>query len=275
MTYFIGIIVTAIIVWWIVLQLQHQRRKKLFQKSLPPEWIQILKHNMPLYALLPQDLKQTLHGCINLFLYEKEFIGCNGLEITDQMRLTIAGNASILLLKRDNHRYKGFTSILVYPETYIANEIKYDGLVEIHQQSARAGESWHRGPVVLSWSDIMHDRLKEHKGHNVILHEFAHKLDEENTIMDGLPVLRNRADYTEWAKVLNKEFHELQERVNNGTNTVLDSYATVSPPEFFAVATESFFEKPVEMKTKLPELYEQLKRFYDLDPAIWHNNAQA
>ena len=271
MTYFTVIVITAIIVWWIVLRIQRHQRDKLFQKPLPPEWIQILKDNMPLYALLPQDLKQTLHGCINLFLDEKEFFGCAGLEITDQMRLTIAGNASILLLKRDNHRYTGFTSILVYPETYVADEVKYDGLVEIHGQSARAGESWHRGPVVLSWSDIMEDRLEEHKGHNVILHEFAHKLDEENTIMDGLPVLRNSADYKEWAEVLTKEYAALRRRVRRGKNTVMDGYGTVSPAEFFAVATETFFEKPKEMKNKLPELYERLRRFYDLNPVEWHN----
>lgn len=271
MMHFIGIAtaIIAIVIWLIVLQLQGTRREQLIQKPLPPEWIRILQDNMPLYSLIPADLKPTLHGCINLFLDEKEFFGCNGLEVTNQMRLTIAGNASVLLLKRENHRYKGFTTILVYPDTYVANEVKYDGMVVTHQQTARAGESWHRGPVVLSWSDIMNDMQEEYKGHNVILHEFAHKLDEENTIMDGLPVLRNDADYKEWAEVLTKEYGELKKRVSNGTNTVLDSYAITSPPEFFAVATETFFEKAGEMKNKLPELYEQLKKFYGLDPANW------
>ena len=270
MTFFFVLVVTAILVWLIVWQLKRVRRDKLFLKPLPPDWVRILKSNVPLYSLLPQDLRQKLHGCINLFLDEKEFFGCAGLQITDQIRLTIAGNASILLLKRKDPRFTGFTSILVYPETYVAEEIKYDGMVEIHGQSARAGESWHRGPVVLSWSDIMHDKLEEHHGHNVILHEFAHKLDEENEIMDGLPILRNSADYKEWAEVLRREYDALQKRIDKGKDTVLDGYATVSPPEFFAVATESFFEKPEQMKNKLPELYEQLKRFYNLDPATWH-----
>ena len=271
MMHFIGIAIAAIaiIIWLVLLQLQSDRREQLLQKPLPDEWIRILQDNVPLYSLLPGDLKATLHGCIHLFLHEKEFFGCNGLEITNQIRLTIAGNASILLLKRDNHRFKGFTTILVYPDTYVADEVKHDGMVVTHQQTARSGESWHRGPVVLSWSDIMNDRLQEHKGHNVILHEFAHKLDEENTIMDGLPVLRNDADYKEWAQVLTKEYAELKKRVSKGTNTVLDEYAITSPPEFFAVATESFFEKPQAMQNKLPELYVQLKKFYGLDPASW------
>ena len=269
MATFLGICITAIVAWFVILQSRRYQREKLFQKPLPPGWIRILEKHVPLYALLPGDLRQTLHGCINLFLGEKEFIGCAGMEITDEVRLTIAGNACILLLKQDNPRYTGFTSILVYPETYVANEIRYDGLVEVHQQTARAGESWHRGPVVLAWENILQDRLAHQKGHNVILHEFAHKLDEENNIMDGLPILRSSEDYKEWSEVLRKEFRELQERVHEGSNTVLDGYGTVSPPEFFAVATESFFEKPVQMKTRLPELYEQLRKYFGLDPASW------
>lgn len=272
MAYIIGLIIAVISAWLAITQFRRHQREKLFRKPLPTELINILETNVPLYKVLPPELRQELHGCINLFLDEKEFIGCAGMQITDEVRLTIAGNASILLLKRDPPRYTGFTSILVYPETYVADETEYDGLVEVRQQSARAGESWHRGPVVLAWENIMHDRLEHNRGHNVILHEFAHKLDEENEIMDGLPILRNSRDYKEWAEVLRKEYDELQHRVHTGSNTVLDDYATVSPPEFFAVATETFFGKPVQMKTRLPELYEQLRKFYDLDPATWHFN---
>lgn len=272
MTLFIGLVITAIVAWLIVLQYRRYRREKLFRQPLPAEWIRILERDVPLYRLLPVDLRPVLHGCINLFLDEKEFIGCAGMQITDEVRLIIAANASILILKQDDPRYTGFTSILVYPETYVANEIEYDGLVEIHQQSTRAGESWHRGPVVLSWENIMHDRQAGNGGHNVILHEFAHKLDEENETMDGLPILRHGDDYREWAEVLRKEFNELKESVHKGRDTVLDDYASVSPPEFFAVATETFFEKPVQMKTRLPELYEQLRKFYHLDPADWNKS---
>jgi Mlc titration factor MtfA (ptsG expression regulator) len=270
LTIFIIIIITAVTAWCLFQWSQRRRRGKLFRKPLPPDWLRILERNVPLYARLPVDLRPVLHGCIQLFLDEKEFFGCAGLAVTDEMRLTIAGNASLLLLKRDDPRFTGFTSILVYPETYVAREIQYDGPVEVHGQSARAGESWHRGPVILSWGDILRGIREDHDGHNVVLHEFAHKLDEENEIMDGLPILRHSADYREWTEVLRKEYDALQKRLDNGGNPVLDSYATVSPAEFFAVATESFFEKPGPMKEKLPELYEQFKRFYDLDPAIWY-----
>lgn len=270
MSFFIGSAFAAILVWLVILQLRRFRRKKLFVKPLPSDWLQVLERNVPLYLLLPQILREDLHGRINIFLDEKEFIGCAGLEITDEIRLTIAGNASILVLKRDNHFFPGFTSILVYPDTYVAKEIKYDGLIEVHGDSVRAGESWHRGPVVLSWADVMRDTLDQSDGHNVVLHEFAHKLDEENKIMDGLPVLRDITHYAEWANVLTREYDSLQNRVDHGTNTVLDGYGATSPPEFFAVATETFFEKPLQMKDKLPELYEQLKIFYNLDPAAWY-----
>ena len=230
-----------------------------------------MQKNVSIYALLPVDLRQELHGRINIFLDEKEFYGCGGLAITDEICITIAGNACLLLLRRDKNCFPGFTTILVYPDTYVAKEVKYDGLIRIHDDSIRAGESWHRGPVVLSWADVLRGTLNHSEGHNVVLHEFAHKLDEENTGMDGLPVLRNSADYQEWAEVLSKEYESLLIRVDKGTNSVIDGYGAVSPAEFFAVATESFFEKPLQMKNRLPDLYQQLQKFYGMDPAHWRS----
>jgi Mlc titration factor MtfA (ptsG expression regulator) len=267
-----GSIFAAFLIWLIWLHLQRTRRNKLFLKSLPADWIQILEENVSIYSLLPQDLRQELHGRINIFLDEKEFIGCAGLQISDEIRITIAGNACILLLKRDKHCFPWFTTILVHPDTYVAKEVKYDGMVEVSEDSVRSGESWHRGPVVLSWVDVKRGSLNGNDGHNVVLHEFAHKLDEENEIMNGLPVLRDSSHYADWAKVLTKEYDSLLIRVENRENSVIDAYGAVSPVEFLAVATESFFEKPLQMKRKLPELYEQFNRFYDLDPAKWHDN---
>ena len=266
---FFGSIFAAFLAWLIWSRLQRARRNKLFIKPLPPEWIQLLETNVALVALLPEDLRKELHGRINIFLDEKEFIGCAGLEISDEIRITIAGNACLLLLKRDKRCFPGFTSILVYPDTYVSKQVQYDGMVAVNKDSVRAGESWHRGPIVLSWTDVMRGSLNHSEGHNVVLHEFAHKLDEANEIMDGLPVLRDSSDYAEWAEVLSKEYESLLIRVEKRSNTVIDEYGAVSPPEFFAVATESFFEKPTQMKKKLPDLYRQLKRFYNMDPASW------
>jgi len=266
---FFGLIFIIILVWVIRLRLQHARRNKLFKKPLRPEWNQTLESNVALYNLLPESLRKELHGRINIFLDEKEFIGCAGLQISDEIRITIAGNACLLLLKRDKHCFPGFTSILVYPDTYVSREVHYDGLVAVSKDNIRAGESWRRGPIVLSWADVMRGTQNHSEGHNVVLHEFAHKLDETNEFMDGLPILRDSSHYAEWAEVMSKEYESHLIRVDKGSDTVIDEYGAVSPPEFFAVATESFFEKPTQMKKKHPDLYRQFKRFYHLDPASW------
>lgn len=270
MSILIWSITAALLAWVGYLYLRRSRRNKLLSKPLPPDWGRILERNVPLYSLLPENLREQLHGRINLFLDEKTFIGCGGLAITDEIRLTIAGNACILLLKRDKRCFPGFSSILVYPDTYVAPQTRYDGWVKTPDVSARAGESWQRGPVVLSWADVMRGTDNGHGGQNVVLHEFAHKLDEENAIMDGLPVLSDSTQYAEWARVLTREYESLQDSIELGTPSVLDDYGATSPAEFFAVATETFFEKPLQMITTLPELYGQLKRFYNLDPARWH-----
>jgi Mlc titration factor MtfA (ptsG expression regulator) len=271
---FFGLIFAIFLVWLVHSKLQRSRRDKLFFKPLPSGWIQILEDNVPLYSLLPENLKDELHGRINIFLDEKEFIGCRGLQMSDEIRITISGNACILLLKRDKLCFPRFTTILVHPDTYVAKQVTYDGLVEVHDDNIRSGESWHRGPVVLSWADVIHGSLNSDDGHNVVLHEFAHKLDEENEIMNGLPVLRDSSHYADWAKVLSKEYDSLLIRVEHRANSVIDAYGAVSPAEFFAVATESFFEKPLQMKQKLPELYEQFKIFYNMDPAEWRNKSR-
>ncbi len=136
-----------------------------------------------------------------------------------------------------------------------------------------AGESWYRGPVVLSWDSVIRGSRDPDDGHNVVMHEFAHKLDEESGAVNGMPRLRNHAEFTNWVAVLNREYGEFLERVKLERNSIIDEYGSVSPPEFFAVATESFFEKPRRMKRRLPELYEQLERVFEVDPASWDQHS--
>jgi len=264
------VIVLVISTWLIQKARKSARRNRLLRTELAPEFLVLLEKNVPLYMRLPQPLRKTLQGCIHCFLGEKVFIGCDGLEVTDEMRLIIAANACLLIVNRDKKHFPGFETILVYPNTYIAKEVRYDGLVESYVDSTRAGESWHRGPIVLSLADVMRGSLNEQDGHNVVLHEFAHKLDEENGVVDGLPVLRESSHYKAWAEVLTREYDAFLQRVEQRKNKVIDEYGAVSAPEFFAVATESFFEKSKKMKEKLPELYKQLKIYYGLDPAEWH-----
>ena len=246
-----------------------RRRQRLRALPAAEKLTSTLQEYVSIYPRLPGPLRDELHGHIQVFLDEKTFIGCDNLEVTDEMRFTIAGLACLLLLNRQATYFPGFTSILVYPGSYKATEVSYDGPQETRRQSVRAGESWHRGPVVLSWDDVLRGAADAGDGYNVVLHEFAHKLDEENNGTNGMPILGTAASRGEWASVLGKEFERFAERVAGGRNRVIDEYGLTSPPEFFAVATESFFEKPAAMKKDLPDLYAQLQRFYRLDPATW------
>ena len=269
----IGLLLASIIAWFVWRHRRASRRSMLFSTPLRGDWRHILEQKVPLYRVLPAALRDQLHGRINIFLDEKHFTGCGGLEITDGIRLTIAAQACLLLLNRGTNNYPGFKTILVYPDTYVAPEVRRDGMVEILDESERAGESWHRGPVVLSWKDVIRDTSKLRDGRNVVLHEFAHKLDEENDLSDGFPNLRDRSQQQTWASVLSREYDALQEQVDRGEFTVLDEYGALSPAEFFAVVTETFFERPVRLKESHPELYEEFRKFYKLDPFEWYSKA--
>ena len=265
--FIVAVPLTLALYWYLSATRREARRRRLRAAPLSPERVAILERRVHLYRRLPRDLKSELRGHVNVLLAEKTFVGCNGLEIDDDIRVTIAGYACLLLLGREPTYFPGFTSILVYPDTFIAPDVSYDGDIEIEEHSERAGESWYRGPLILSWSDVL-DSTHADEGFNVVLHEFAHKLDEEDSGTDGLPILHDE-HYEEWADVLSREFAALEHRVMDGANDVLDEYGLSSPAEFFAVATESFFEEPTALKAQLPDLYEQLQRYYRVDPAAW------
>jgi Mlc titration factor MtfA (ptsG expression regulator) len=264
-----GTVFLAAGMWWLRRRWRQRRRALLRGHPIPDPWADILKQRVPLYERLPADLKQRLHGLIQVFLDEKRFFGRGGLAVTEIMRVTIAAQACLLILNRNGGFYPGFSTIMIYPDTYVAQESKSDGMISSTHRSVRSGESWFRGPVILSWRDTLAGTARPDDGHNVVLHEFAHKLDEEDGRMDGLPLLDEAAQYRTWATVLSDEFDSLREAVGTRHKTVMDEYGATSAPEFFAVATETFFEKPLAMKKKHPALYAELQQFYRLDPAGW------
>ena len=261
---------SAVGLYWVIKPKIIRKRRARLRERPPPDGLEeAMAQNVGLYALLPGDLRKELHGHVNVFLDEKRFIGLGGQEITQEVRFTIAGTACMLLLNREPRYFPGFTSVVVYPETYEADHVEYDGMVETHRRSRRAGESWHRGPLVLSWSNVLQGVMNAGDGYNVVLHEFAHKLDEQNAGTNGLPILNDADHYRQWAEVLGREYRQFGDRVARRKNKVMDEYGLTSPAEFFAVATESYFEKGRAMRKRLPDLYEQLKRFYVVDPATW------
>jgi Mlc titration factor MtfA (ptsG expression regulator) len=246
------------------------RRKRLMARPFPSGWEAIIARNVPLYARLPASLKHQLHGHIQVLLAEKHFEGCGGLEMTDEIKVTIAAQAGILLLNRKPRYYPGLASILVYPSTFLSESIQYLGdHVYIEEQAAHLGESWRRGALVLAWDSVKRGGIDVSDGQNVVLHEFAHQLDQEDGAADGAPILERGSLYAAWARILSKEYERLQATVRSGLETVMDEYGATNPAEFFAVATETFFEKPHAMKRRHPELYEALKGYYKLDPVEW------
>jgi Mlc titration factor MtfA (ptsG expression regulator) len=241
-------------------------RRSAPERPFPAEWRPIVDKNVPMALHLPEEDRRELERLIVAFIDDKEFEGAAGFEITDEVKVTIAAQACFLLLHRDTEIYPDLDTILVYPSTFVAKTKSRDGMVVIEGESARLGESWERGLVVLAWDAVRSGTMNVHDGHNVVLHEFAHQLDAEDGSMDGAPELGAKARYVTWAKVLGAEYTDLVDKVDSGRGASIDSYAATNPPEFFAVVTEMFFEKPAQLLAKHPELYERLKDFYQQDP---------
>jgi Mlc titration factor MtfA (ptsG expression regulator) len=249
---------------------KRRRRRRLRQTPFPPAQRAIIERNVPLFLMLPADQQEQLLGHVNVFLHEKGFEGCGGLVITDEIRLTIAAEACLLLLNRETDYYRGLGSILVYPARYVVDTTRHlPGGIVAEGPQVRAGESWLRGVVVLSWDDARHGAVNPGDGYNVVLHEFAHQLDGESGSVEGAPVLPERSMYGPWAEVMSREFARLRDDLAHGRRTVLRPYGATNPAEFFAVATETFFERPEAMRARHPELYAQLQLYYRQDPAAW------
>jgi Mlc titration factor MtfA (ptsG expression regulator) len=247
--------------------LKKWKRRRSSQQVFPGHWLAIIEENVPFYKKLPDEDKKELQRHILIFMKEKCFEGCGGLKLTDEIRVTIAAQACILLLHRKTDYYPGLFSILVYPQAYIARMTEHlpSGIVT-EGLDVRLGESWHRGSIVLSWDDVRRGAADIHDGHNVVFHEFAHQLDSDAR-RDSTPVLRSRSRYIAWARVLQKDYEKLRRNVSINRYTFLNGYGATNPAEFFAVATEYFFEKPKELKKLHPDLYRELKLFYQQEPA--------
>jgi Mlc titration factor MtfA (ptsG expression regulator) len=248
--------------------LRRRRRDAIRRRPFPAEWRAFIEKNVPYVACLPAEDRKELVGHIQVFLAEKHFEGCRGLQMTDEARVTIAAQACVLLLHRQTEYYPNLVSILVYPTTYLVpgGQSTPDGLVAEGTQ-ARLGESWARDVVVLAWDSVLSGAADIHDGHNVVLHEFAHQLDQESGTGDGAPVLPRRSMYVAWARVLGHDFDQLVRDTAHHHRTLIDRYGATNPAEFFAVATETFFEKPRQLQSKHPELYLQLQQFYSQNPA--------
>jgi Mlc titration factor MtfA (ptsG expression regulator) len=249
--------------------LKKRRRPGLRAQPFPEEWKRVLEANVPAYRRLPDDLRAQLHGHIHVFLAEKHFEGCNGLEISDEIRVTIAGQACLLILNRDTNYYPDLVTILVYPTIFYAEVEDADGHIVSEYKEDRSGESWDLGVVILSWEDAVEYASTGRAGYNVVLHEFAHQLDMENGAMDGLPRLSDRAEREAWRRAFSESYERFERATASRRRTLVDPYGAGDPAEFFAVVTESFFERPLALCREHPALYDVLARYYRVDPQAW------
>jgi Mlc titration factor MtfA (ptsG expression regulator) len=206
---------------------------------------------------------------MQLFLQEIPIEGCAGLEITDEIRVTIAAQACLMLLRLRFPKYPNVRRILVYPSSFVPMTVELHPSGQIVRPEVPLdGEAWQTGIVVLGWDAVQRGTLVAMDGSNVVFHEFAHMLDAEDGSMDGTPILESGSAYRAWGALLSDQFARHVERAERGEPTTLDPYAAENRAEFFAVAVETFFEKPVELRSDHPRLYALLADFFKLDPAI-------
>lgn len=256
----------AVIVWIVGAPLLAARRRAALRaRGLTDAERAILGRRVPLYRSVPPPLRSRLDGLIRVFVAEKEFIGCGGLEVTPAMKLVIAAQACLLVLGRDAHVYDALRSVLVYPSQFVVPECWHDedGVVT-EEERVLAGQAWDVSRIVLSWEDVAAGGRGE-EAYNVVVHEFAHYLDHET----GVSLEVAGSDASGPAALLAREYAALRAAVDRGEESFLDPYAAEDESEFFAVASEAFIETPRELAAAHPDVYSALVKFYRIDPASW------
>jgi Mlc titration factor MtfA (ptsG expression regulator) len=267
---FLGLVTVGIV---LALWIPRWRLRRAIQAPFPEDWEAILQRNVEVYRALPEPLQQRLRALIKRFLHEKHFSGAQGLEITDEIRVTVAAEACMLILNRPGGVYPTLRYIIVYPSAFLVeHEARDETGVVARLEQGRLGESWHNGKVILAWDSVLHGAYDVTDGVNVVLHEFAHQLDTADGLADGTPPLHGEHSYRRWASVLSEEFEELRHSAYRGRETLLDHYGATDPAEFFAVATETFFERSAAMAKYHPELFGVLQTYYRLDPREWRRD---
>jgi MtfA peptidase len=251
------------------------RRQQLLARPFPREWLRFFEENISQYGYLPEPRQRKLRDLARVFAAEKQWVGCNGLTVTDEIKLTVAGNACLLLLGIEgDYCFDGVRSILVYPTAYEHPPQMHSDDI-LHTNRVVYGESWYRGPIVLSWEQVLKRSDHFPPGRNLVLHEFAHHLDGLDGEVNGVPPLASRAQYRRWHEIAEREYNRLRQQARRGQQTLLDEYGATNQVEFFAVATECFFEQPVAMRAECPDLYRILQDCYRQDPALWYSGVPA
>lgn len=256
------------IFYWI----RDRRRRKLLAEPFPPAWQAILDARVKLFSSLSPTEQQGLRNRMRIFIAEKDWEGCGGLAMTDEIRVIIAAQACVLTLGVADYHFEHVETVLVYPSEWVPPpqfQKGAGGIVTEGSDALHLGEHWQHGPVILAWDQVERDAQHPQGGINVVYHEFAHHLDGLDGFVDGVPPLDSPAERRRWMRVTEQEYDRLVEMSEAGQATLLDQYGASSMAEFFAVSTECFFTRPVAMQRRHPELFEILSEFYKQDPRRW------
>ncbi len=251
--------------WW-----RAARRARVQAQPFPLAWREILRQRMPAFARLPADIQWRLKKHAQVLIAEKPFIGCAGLQITDEMRVLVAAQAALLLLGGRGGYFQNLRQVLIYPGAFVVDRLE-PGASGLAHESRRvlAGESWQQGQLLLSWDDVLAGAADADDGRNVVIHEFAHQLDQDNGRANGAPWLGRREAYARWSAVLGAEFAVLRERLARDEHGLIEAYAATDPAEFFAVVSELFFERSGQLASEHGALHAELRRYYGVNPAHW------
>lgn len=248
--------------------LRDRRRKALRLSPFPSAWSRIIEQNVPCYQGVHPEEREHLEELIKVFISEKHFEGCGGLTITDEIKVTVAAQACLLLLNLSIDYYAELVTVLVYPSGFNFRQQQRDAIGTVSESDVpAAGLSSSHGVIVLSWPDTVSGALNPGDGMNVVFHEFAHQLDQLDGVMNGAPLLNSASMYREWSRVLSAEYEQLQRDISLNQDSVIRAYGATQPAEFFAVVTEIFFEQPDRLKRDHPALYDEFQSYYRQDPA--------
>jgi Mlc titration factor MtfA (ptsG expression regulator) len=254
--------------WW-----KRRRRQRIVAEPFPSAWRDTLLRNVAQYRLLPPQQSTRLHDDLRILAAEKKWVGCRGLTVTDEMKVTIAAQASLILLGSNRHDYfRRVQSILVYPSEF---RVPASEPGEERDRFGMAGQSVYRGPVILAWDAVLEEGRDCSLGSNVVIHEFAHQLDDLDGSVNGTPALETDSDYDSWRRVMTAEYTRLLRELRKGRETFLGEYASQNETEFFAVASERFFTRPTELRHYHEALYGMLAGYYNLDPVAWFADGES
>ncbi len=228
----------------------------------------LLQH-MPVYARLSEgEQTQLLRHC-RFFLHQKRIIGMEGLTLSQPQQLLVAANAALLVLNHAWPIYPNVREVLVYPSAYYAKERHFDGVLESYHDVVRQGESWPGGTLVLSWQDVLKGAQDDTDGHNLVIHEFAHQLDQQTGTINGTPPLGSKSQYQSWQAACQHAFNKLKNDKEQGLFNVIDYYGATNEAEFFACVSEAYFERPHALYRQDSHLYGELLGYYGTDPRMF------